>query len=200
VGDIGIMGKKARIDGKVVEAADVFVGGSSGPNATPPLKILEDVPCDELESVLSALLQYGALDTVKGLLRDSVVSAAPAEVPQSPQCEFHPGDIPEGAGRSFALNGSTVAVFKSEGKLFALQGNCPHADSPLADGAVDGTEVTCPEHGYRFDIRNGVCLTDPGLRARVYRLTPDEDVVRIEQPPTPVVRGDANGSTQGKER
>ncbi len=201
VGDIGIMGKKARIDGKVVEAADVFVGGSSGPNATPPLKILEDVPCDQLESVLEALLRYGALDAVKDLLRDSGVSPAPAEVHQTPQTEFRADDIPEGGGRQFQLNGSTVAVFKSEGKLFALQGNCPHADSALADGAIEGTEVTCPEHGYRFDIRNGVCLTDPGLRARVYRLiNADDDVVRIEQPGSPVARGGANGSMEGKEQ
>ena len=48
--DIGLLGKNVRINGEVVEAVDVFVGGKSGPNARAGAKILEDVPCSELPS------------------------------------------------------------------------------------------------------------------------------------------------------
>jgi len=56
--DIGLLGKNARIDGQIVDAVDVFVGGKSGPNAKPGMKILEDVPCDELPEVLERLIPY----------------------------------------------------------------------------------------------------------------------------------------------
>jgi ferredoxin-nitrite reductase len=46
--DIGLLGKNARIDGEIVDAVDILVGGKSGPNATAGTKILEDVPCDAL--------------------------------------------------------------------------------------------------------------------------------------------------------
>jgi NAD(P)H-dependent nitrite reductase large subunit len=56
--DIGLLGKNARVNGEIVDAVDVFVGGRSGPHARPGTKILEDVPCDELPEVLERLIPY----------------------------------------------------------------------------------------------------------------------------------------------
>jgi sulfite reductase beta subunit-like hemoprotein/bacterioferritin-associated ferredoxin len=56
--DIGLLGKNARVNGEIVDAVDVFVGGRSGPDARPGTKILEDVPCDELPQVLERLIPY----------------------------------------------------------------------------------------------------------------------------------------------
>ena len=58
VADVGLLGKKAKIDGKVVEAVDIYVGGRSGPDPKLALKIMEDVPCDKLPAVLEGLLPY----------------------------------------------------------------------------------------------------------------------------------------------
>jgi ferredoxin-nitrite reductase len=58
VADIGLLGKKAKVDGKVVDAVDVYVGGRSGPDAKLAIKILEDVPCDRLPMVLEGLVLY----------------------------------------------------------------------------------------------------------------------------------------------
>jgi NAD(P)H-dependent nitrite reductase large subunit len=56
--DIGLLGKNVRVDGEVVEAVDVFVGGRSGPTAKPGTKVLEDIPCTELPEVLERLIPY----------------------------------------------------------------------------------------------------------------------------------------------
>jgi NAD(P)H-dependent nitrite reductase large subunit len=56
--DIGLLGKNARIDGEIVDAVDVFIGGKSGPSAKPGTKILEDVPCADLPDVLEKLIPY----------------------------------------------------------------------------------------------------------------------------------------------
>jgi ferredoxin-nitrite reductase len=58
VADVGLLGKKVKIKGEVVEAVDVFVGGRSGPNPKPAIKLLEDVPCDTLPEVLRGILPY----------------------------------------------------------------------------------------------------------------------------------------------
>jgi len=47
------------------------------------------------------------------------------------------------------------------GQFYAVQARCSHAAQSLAQGAVRGTEVTCPRHGARFDIRTGECLAAP---------------------------------------
>ena len=56
--DIGLLGKNVRIDGQIVDAVDIFVGGKSGPDARAGTKILEDVPCDVLPDVLERLIPY----------------------------------------------------------------------------------------------------------------------------------------------
>lgn len=54
--DIGLLGKKARVDGKVIDAVDVFLGNRLAAAAGSSAKLLENVPCDELPQVLERLI------------------------------------------------------------------------------------------------------------------------------------------------
>lgn len=58
VADIGFLGKKARVNGEVVDAVDIFVGGRAGPHPRQATKILENVPCDRLPDVLENIIPY----------------------------------------------------------------------------------------------------------------------------------------------
>lgn len=62
VADVGLLGKKTKIDGRIVDAVDIFVGGRSGPDPKPAIKLMEDVPCDKLPSVLEGLVPYHTRD------------------------------------------------------------------------------------------------------------------------------------------
>jgi len=62
VADIGLIGKRARVNGSVMDAVDVFVGGRSGRYPTPATKILEDIPCDALPDVLAQIVPYHTRD------------------------------------------------------------------------------------------------------------------------------------------
>lgn len=48
-----------------------------------------------------------------------------------------------------------VAVFNVGGELHAIENSCPHQGGPLADGWLEGSVVTCPWHGWCFDVRSG---------------------------------------------
>ena len=84
-------------------------------------------------------------------------------------------DLQEGTSKALTMNGTEVAVFRCGNQLYALQNRCPHAGGSLADGTVEGDEVICPLHGYRFNIRTGACATDPALRAKSVALVPHAD-------------------------
>ena len=56
--DVGLVGKNIRINGEVVEAVDVYVGGSAGPKPKSGTRVLEDVPCAELPAVLERLIPF----------------------------------------------------------------------------------------------------------------------------------------------
>ena len=56
--DIGLLGKKIKIDGVVTDAVDVFLKGDAGANPKVAPKVLENVPCDDLPQVLEGLVPY----------------------------------------------------------------------------------------------------------------------------------------------
>ena len=65
------------------------------------------------------------------------------------------------AGATFFVDDIEVAVFRSEGNLFAIEGKCPHKGASLGNGTVDGCAVTCPWHDWKFDLKTGEGLTNP---------------------------------------
>ncbi|MGB5072683.1 MAG: Rieske 2Fe-2S domain-containing protein [Bacteroidota bacterium] len=62
----------------------------------------------------------------------------------------------EGKGRSFPVDGRELALFLVGGAVFAIENLCPHQHIPvLAEGELDGTVITCPMHGWQFDLATG---------------------------------------------
>jgi ferredoxin-nitrite reductase len=56
--DVGLRGFKTKIDGKIVDAVAIYVGGRTGPHAVAGEEILETVPCDEaLPGVVAEIIQ-----------------------------------------------------------------------------------------------------------------------------------------------
>jgi len=82
-------------------------------------------------------------------------------------------ELEDARGQLVRIGGEDVAVFRTNGCVHAIQNTCPHAESPLVHGTVDGHDVICAEHGYRFDLRTGACSTDAQLRLKTYRLVAD---------------------------
>lgn len=69
-------------------------------------------------------------------------------------------DIAEGSGREFTVAGRIVAVYRTASEVYAIDGICAHAGGPLGKGMLRGCIVTCPWHGWQFDVSTGRhCLT-----------------------------------------
>ena len=58
VADIGLLGKKMRRGGEVIEAVDIYMGGRTGIDPKLAVKVMEDVPCDQLAKVLEFVVPY----------------------------------------------------------------------------------------------------------------------------------------------
>jgi ferredoxin-nitrite reductase len=56
--DVGLQGCKVKVDGKIVDGVHVFVGGRGGTDPRAGLRIMEDVPCQELPAVLERLVKF----------------------------------------------------------------------------------------------------------------------------------------------
>ena len=91
-------------------------------------------------------------------------------------------DVPPGNSAEFVAGDRIIALFNCDGTFYALDGVCPHAGGPLAEGTLSGTIVTCPWHGWQFDVTTGQhCLSGP-IRNASFPVIIDGDDVLVELP------------------
>jgi len=94
-------------------------------------------------------------------------------------------EVPPGRGWPARVGDRRVAVFRSKRRVYALENSCAHLGNPIDDGAVSGHCVTCPWHGWRYDLRSGEVLGSAGRRPglRTYPVKVDGDQVLIDLGP-----------------
>lgn len=63
-----------------------------------------------------------------------------------------------------SVGSRSIGVYLVNGKYYALEDVCPHAEALLSQGFVEGEEIECPLHGARFHIPTGKCTREPGGR------------------------------------
>ncbi|WP_203819485.1 Rieske (2Fe-2S) protein [Paractinoplanes ferrugineus] len=89
-------------------------------------------------------------------------------------------DIPLGEGRTFAVDGAMIAVFRlRDGSLRALSAVCPHKGGPLADGQIDLKQVVCPLHLNAWDLTTG-CSLSGQPPVTVYPVRVDNDSIILD--------------------
>lgn len=75
------------------------------------------------------------------------------------------------------------ALFRIGDEVFCVQSFCPHLAGPLFQGTLSGDSVTCPWHFWRFSLRSGERLDEPGGRLQrcEVQIGPDGEV-RLSAP------------------
>jgi len=97
-------------------------------------------------------------------------------------------DLPENKrGVKFTLEDDTeIAVFKIEGKVYAVENTCPHNQTHvLFEGLVDNDlYLTCPIHGWQFHLETGMVpphCKEVSAKLRIFDTKIENDEVFIEQ-------------------
>ena len=88
--------------------------------------------------------------------------------------------LPPGGVELLVFRGMDVALFRRGDEFFAIGNECAHKGGNLCDGRVEGDIVTCPLHGWEFDLRSGVCMTIPGEAVPRFAVTVDDGGIYIE--------------------
>lgn len=99
-------------------------------------------------------------------------------------------------GRGLAVfleDGREVALFNVEGTLHCTDNICPHVQGPLGDGHLEGEIVTCPWHGWQFNVRTGECLDRPDRPVAVYPVRLEEGRILVD-PGRPAQPSDPGGA------
>lgn len=82
-----------------------------------------------------------------------------------------------------AIDGLDLVIYKLSGELFVINNSCPHQHAPvLAEGIREGYALTCPLHGWTFDLKSGKSTNGQSrLRKYDYRLDGDDIFIEINK-------------------
>ncbi len=82
---------------------------------------------------------------------------------------------------TFRHRRKSIAIFRLEDGVFAIDNVCSHEYSELSEGMVVGGDVYCPKHGSRFDIRTGAVKDYPATRpVKTYEVKVEDGVVYVK--------------------
>ena len=65
-------------------------------------------------------------------------------------------ELKPGQGKVVTVGEKELALFNIEGRFYAVDNICPHRGGPLGEGMLEGSVVTCPWHGWKFDVTTGI--------------------------------------------
>ena len=89
-------------------------------------------------------------------------------------------DIQPGKGKAIEVKGKNIALFNVNGKFHAIDNTCLHQGGPLGEGTLQGDVVTCPWHGWRYNVTTGVNQANPSWKVASYEVKVDGDEVQVK--------------------
>ncbi|HKN61323.1 MAG TPA: Rieske 2Fe-2S domain-containing protein [Candidatus Acidoferrales bacterium] len=90
------------------------------------------------------------------------------------------GELPPGMVRELQLDGKVIALSNVGGKLYAIDNVCLHRGGPLGEGELSGQVVTCPWHGWQYDVTSGKLVTNPAVGVETYPVELRGDDVYVD--------------------
>lgn len=105
------------------------------------------------------------------------------EIPEDFSKVCNVKDLSENKGKRFFVNDLEIAIFKINGKVFALSNMCPHQHSSVIyDGLIENDHVICPVHGWKFNLATGKQPSGSGgLHSYEVMLDGNDVYVRVEE-------------------
>lgn len=89
-------------------------------------------------------------------------------------------EVPNFGKKVVTVNGQEILLINIKGEIFACENECPHQGAPLQAGIVKEGHISCPRHGYRFNLKSGACLDFPEHTLKIYPVSINGDEIHLE--------------------
>jgi nitrite reductase/ring-hydroxylating ferredoxin subunit len=104
-------------------------------------------------------------------------------------------ELPPGGRACVEAFGTTIALFNVGGRLYAVDNTCPHHGGPLCHGRIggallparqyehvlglEGKVLTCPWHGWEFNLETGATLFEPHVMLARYQVWVEDEHILL---------------------
>ena len=89
--------------------------------------------------------------------------------------EIKPGD-----GKKIEVNGEGIVIWNVDGKFFATTSTCHHAGGPLDEGYLSINVITCPLHGWKYDVTTGKSTVAPTIQIKTYPVKVENNEIFVD--------------------
>lgn len=89
-------------------------------------------------------------------------------------------DIDPWSGIVADVNDKSVAIFNMDGSYYAIDNTCLHRGGPLGEGDVEGEVVTCPWHGWEYNVKTGACTNNPSAKVSCYPVEVEGTDIKVQ--------------------
>src|SRR6266571_5025964 len=87
--------------------------------------------------------------------------------------------IPPGTITTVHAGDEEIALAHCDGGFYAVQQRCLHLEGPLGQGRLEGCVLTCPWHGWQYDVRTGKNEFDLAIQLRTYDVQIEDGEIRV---------------------
>jgi nitrite reductase/ring-hydroxylating ferredoxin subunit len=88
-------------------------------------------------------------------------------------------DVPPGTLMPARAGETEIALAHCDGAFHAIQGSCLHLQGPLGEGRLEGCVLTCPWHGWQYDVRTGENEFDLAIKLQTYEVRVRDGEVQV---------------------
>ena len=79
-------------------------------------------------------------------------------------------EIQNGRGKTIGVNGKEIALLNDNGKFFAIENTCAHMQGHLGEGSCENGNVTCPWHGWTYDLKTGKNTFNEDIKLKTFEI------------------------------
>ncbi len=88
-------------------------------------------------------------------------------------------ELAPGTCKPVEAGGKVVALFNVDGNIYALDNTCLHRGGPLGEGTLNGDVVTCPWHGWEYNVRTGEKVNVPAVKVATYPVQVEGNDIKV---------------------
>ncbi len=88
-------------------------------------------------------------------------------------------EMPPGSAREFQADGRMIALFNVDGSFHAVDNTCLHRGGPLGQGTLEGEVVTCPWHGWQYNVKTGEAVFNEQIKVQCYEVRVEGDDICV---------------------
>ena len=76
--------------------------------------------------------------------------------------------VPPGSIREVQVEQRTIALANVDGRFYAIENAFLHRSGPLGQGDLQGCVVSCPWHGWQYDVTSGRVTFNPEMKIATF--------------------------------